>query len=166
MYESNILKIEARVAPILFLRAPRSSWRTRRGRDDQDKASRQQEMVSIATTLFIKLQTGDLERHGATRQRAQERLSSRPKFGAQADKRVICRVPDREFCWLFDGVTTTSFMFRLAEAEKVDGSRFFCSKCCWILTGTQYVQQIGENHHYDSVWWGYLSENHRNSVAL
>ena len=55
LYDSDILKIEARVAPIFFLRASRPSWRTRRGRDDQDKARRHQEMESISTILFNEL---------------------------------------------------------------------------------------------------------------
>ena len=55
LYEPDILKIEARVAPIFFLRGRRPSWRTRRAQDGQDEARRQQTMVSMSTTLFLKL---------------------------------------------------------------------------------------------------------------
>ena len=63
-------------------------------------------------------------------------------------------------------VKETSFVFRFCGIRKVDGSIFFCSNCCWIFTEKQYVQKTGEKLHSDSVWWGYLSENHRNSAVL
>ena len=62
----DILKIEARVAPIFFRRGRRPSWRTRRAQDDQadqDKARGQQEVVSMSTIFFLKLQTGEFENH-------------------------------------------------------------------------------------------------------
>ena len=55
LYDSDILKIEARVAPIIFLRGRRPSWRTRRAQDGQDEARRQQERESMSTILFLEL---------------------------------------------------------------------------------------------------------------
>ena len=55
LYEPDILKIEARVAPIFFLRARRTGWRTRRAQDGQDEARRQQERESMSTILFLEL---------------------------------------------------------------------------------------------------------------
>ena len=55
-------------------------------------------------------------------------------------------MPDREFCWLFDGVTTTSFVFRVAESEKLDGSIYiFHQNAAGPLQGRSMWGNKGRN---------------------
>ena len=138
LYESYILKTQEKVAPIFFLRAQRTGWRTRRAQCGQDKDRRQQEFESMSTILFLELQLATSRNENSTTTSSRT-SSSRPELGRQSENCVLSRIPDREHWWVIDRVEGTIIMFRYAESEKVDGSIFFCSQCCWIFTGTQYV---------------------------
>ena len=165
LYESYILKTQEKVAPIFFLRARRTGWMTRRAQYGQDKARRQQEMESMSTILFL-----DLKLAICREARILRHELTNFEFEAQiwATVRGRCSLQDtrqRALVGHRQG-EGNDFVFRFCGIRKVDGSIFFCSNCCWIFTDKQYVQKIGEKLHSDSVWWGYLFENHRNSVVL